>query len=156
MDQIKIGEFIAFCRKANGFTQLQLAEKLGITDRSVSKWETGKSLPDASLMLELCYLLDINVNELLTGERISQDDYQRKAEENMVQIIKKTTKSVEEKTITIMLSISVFIITIAGCVMGEVFEEPSAKVAILAFSFISMICIIAIWITTTLSLRKNK
>lgn len=66
MNQEKIGKFIASCRKECGFTQASLAEKLGITDRAVSKWETGKSIPDASIMLELCNLLEISVNELLT------------------------------------------------------------------------------------------
>lgn len=67
MEQVKIGKFIASKRKEQGLTQLQLAEKLGITDRAVSKWETGKSLPDASLMPELCKLLKITINDLLCG-----------------------------------------------------------------------------------------
>ncbi len=67
MDQEKIGKFIADCRKEKGLTQLQLAEKLGISNRAVSKWETGKSCPDVSLMLELCSVLEITVNELLSG-----------------------------------------------------------------------------------------
>ena len=75
MDQEKIGKFIASCRKENGLTQATLAEKLGITDRAVSKWETGKSLPDASIMLELCEYLNINVNELLHGEHITMEQY---------------------------------------------------------------------------------
>ncbi|MDY6356798.1 MAG: helix-turn-helix transcriptional regulator, partial [Catonella sp.] len=68
MDQIKIGKFIAFCRKEQGMTQAVLAEKLGISDRAISKWETGKSMPDSGIMLDLCELLKINVNELLSGE----------------------------------------------------------------------------------------
>ena len=67
MDQIKIGKFITEKRKERGLTQLQLADKLGITDRAVSKWETGRSLPDASIMLELCSILEITVNDLLNG-----------------------------------------------------------------------------------------
>ena len=67
MDQVKIGKFIAECRKQNNLTQMQLAEKLGITDRAVSKWERGKSLPDAAIMLDLCALLNITVNDLLSG-----------------------------------------------------------------------------------------
>ena len=74
MNQEKIGKFIASCRKECGFTQASLAEKLGITDRAVSKWETGKSIPDASIMLELCNLLEISVNELLTGEHIAMEN----------------------------------------------------------------------------------
>ena len=74
MDLIKIGKYIAFCRKKKNLTQEQLAEKLYITDRAVSKWERGLSLPDASIMLELCNILGINVNELLIGEEIMMKD----------------------------------------------------------------------------------
>ena len=78
MDQIKIGRFIAECRKKQGLTQAQLAEKLSITDRAVSKWETGKALPDSSIMLELCDMLNISVNELLNGEKISMENNNEK------------------------------------------------------------------------------
>ena len=74
MDQLKIGKFIADCRKRKNLTQMQLAEKLGITDKAVSKWERGVAMPDASIMLELCDILGISVNELLSGERINMDD----------------------------------------------------------------------------------
>jgi len=86
MDQVKIGKFIASCRKEQGMTQTVLAEKLGISDRAVSKWETGKSMPDSSIMLEVCGYLQINVNELLSGERISMENYDKKAEENLLQM----------------------------------------------------------------------
>lgn len=81
MEQIKIGKFIASCRKEQCMTQAVLAEKLGISDRAVSKWETGKSMPDSGIMLELCELLKINVNELLSGEHITMEDYNAKSEE---------------------------------------------------------------------------
>ena len=80
MDQKKIGNFISTCRKEMELTQVQLAEKLNITNRAVSKWETGKSIPDASIMLDLCQILGITVNELLSGERITtMENYQNKA-----------------------------------------------------------------------------
>ncbi len=85
MDQEKIGKFISLCRKEKNLTQVQLAEKLNITNRAVSKWETGKSCPDVSLMLELCDILGITVNELLSGERITMEHYQEKAEENLME-----------------------------------------------------------------------
>lgn len=88
MDQEKIGEFISSCRKSTGLTQAALAEKLGITDRAVSKWENGRSMPDASLMLELCEILKITVNELLSGERLDMENYKEKAEENLLQLQK--------------------------------------------------------------------
>ena len=84
MDQIKIGQFIASCRKEQGMTQANLAERLGITDRAVSKWETGRSLPDSGIMLELCELLHISVNELLSGEKIMTESYDRMAEKNLL------------------------------------------------------------------------
>ena len=93
MDQEKIGKFIATCRKEKGLTQAALAEKLGITDRAVSKWETGKSLPDASIMMELCELIGTNVNELLTGERIAMEDYMKKAEESLLEMQAKAEKA---------------------------------------------------------------
>ena len=71
MNQQMIGKFISSCRKDKGLTQMQLAEKLNISNRAVSKWETGKSVPDVSIMLELCEILGITVNELLSGERIT-------------------------------------------------------------------------------------
>lgn len=92
MDQEKIGKFISSCRKEAGLTQAALADKLGITDRAVSKWETGKSLPDASIMIELCNLLGITVNELLTGEHITMENYKNKAEENLLEMTQKVEK----------------------------------------------------------------
>ena len=86
MEQDKIGAFIAQCRKEAGYTQAALGEKLGISDRAVSKWETGKNMPDASLMLELCSLLHITVNELLSGERLDPEGYQQKAEEHLLEL----------------------------------------------------------------------
>lgn len=84
MDLKKIGSFISSCRKKKGFTQAQLAERLNITNRAISKWETGKSLPDPSIMLELCSLLNIDVNELLTGETMSPEKYKESAENNLI------------------------------------------------------------------------
>ena len=86
MDQIKIGQLIADCRKEKNMTQRQLADQLKISDKTVSKWECGKGLPDASSMLPLCEALNINVNELLSGERLADVDHQEKAEETMMEL----------------------------------------------------------------------
>ena len=88
MNQQKIGKFIASCRKEKHLTQAVLAERLGITDRAVSKWETGKCMPDISLIPELCEALEININELLSGERLNMMNYQKMAEENLMQLQK--------------------------------------------------------------------
>ena len=88
MNQIKIGQFISEKRKENGFTQMQLAEMLGITDRAISKWERGKAMPDYSIILDLCAKLKINVNDLLSGEVVSMDNYNKEMENNLLEMIK--------------------------------------------------------------------
>lgn len=88
MDQKKIGRFIAECRKINNLTQMQLAEKMNVTDRAVSKWETGRAMPDSSIMLDLCKVLNITVNELLSGEKISMENYTDKMEKKLVEMVK--------------------------------------------------------------------
>ncbi len=106
MDLIKIGKFIADCRKRKNITQEELAEKLYITDRAVSKWERGLSLPDADKMLELCSILDINVNELLNGEKINMKDYEKKTNELLVELAKQEELK-NKKMITDMYVLSV-------------------------------------------------
>ena len=86
MDQVKIGKFIAERRKKANLTQMQLAEKLNITDRAVSKWETGKAMPDSSIMLDLCDVLGISVNDLLCGEVVSMENYNKKLESNLLEM----------------------------------------------------------------------
>ncbi len=93
MDQIKIGRFIAKCRKKKGLTQMQLAEMLNITDRAVSKWETGRAMPDSSIMIELCDILEISVNELLCGEVITMDNYKEELEKNLLETVKQKEAS---------------------------------------------------------------
>ena len=88
MDQIKIGKFIAECRKKKNLTQAQLAEKLNITDRAISKWETGKAMPDSVIMLDLCGILGINVNELLRGEMIDMEQKDEQLNELIFQMAK--------------------------------------------------------------------
>ena len=88
MDQLKIGKFIAECRKQKQLTQLQLADKLGITDKAISKWERGIAMPDASIMLELCDILCISVNELLNGERINMENSNEKNEQLLLDMAK--------------------------------------------------------------------
>lgn len=93
MNQVKIGKFIAECRKKNHLTQKQLAEKLNITDRAVSKWENGKAMPDSSIMLDLCNELEISVNELLSGERIEMNNYNENVEKNLLEMVKQKEES---------------------------------------------------------------
>lgn len=93
MDQIKIGKFIAKCRKEQNLTQMQLAEKLGITDRAVSKWENGKTMPDSSLMLDLCSILKISVNDLLCGEVVTMENYNKELENNLLEMARQKEQS---------------------------------------------------------------
>ncbi len=113
MDQIKSGKFIAECRKKNNLTQMQLAEKLNITDRAISKWENGKAMPDSSIMLDLCNELKISVNELLSGEVIKMETYNQKAEElllKMAQEKKNTDKELLNLEIFIGILVSIIFI----------------------------------------------
>ena len=144
MDQIKIGKFIAACRKEQGMTQAALAEKLGISDRAVSKWETGKSMPDSGIMLELCSFLGIIVNELLSGEKIMTEVYDKRAEENLLEM----RRQVEEKNRQLLrteylivipvVAMGLVLILVAGLV-----EMSSVWRGTLIFFAVAMIVIFA-------------
>ena len=114
MDQIKIGKFIAECRKKNNLTQMQLAEKLNINDRAISKWENGKTMPDSSIMLDLCNELKISVNELLSGEMINMESKNEKQE----QVLLDMAKQIEQKnkiiwtSMWVIMAVSIIALTI--------------------------------------------
>ena len=115
MDQLKIGKFIAECRKRKNLTQMQLAEKLGITDKAISKWERGIAMPDTSLMLELCDILSISVNELLSGEKIIMENSNQKNE----QLLLDMAKEIERKNKTIWASMwAIMIVSITALFAG--------------------------------------
>lgn len=134
MDQIKIGKFISKCRKEKKMTQAQLAEKLNITDRAVSKWETGRGMPDSSIMLELCNELGITVNELLCGERLKMDDYNLKFEENLLAVQKEKEESDRrmlklEMVIGVISSIAFLVLVFTALFAGL---YPIAQVALIS------------------------
>lgn len=104
MDQIRIGRFIAEERKRKGYTQRQLSEKLGISDKTVSKWERGNGFPEVSLLLPLCGELDISVNELLSGKRVSEEEYRKRAEENMINLVKETQENKKKIILSAMVA----------------------------------------------------
>lgn len=104
MDQIKIGKFIADERKRKGYTQKQLSEKLEISDKTISKWERGNGFPEVSLLLPLCNQLEITVNELLSGERVSEGEYLKKAEENMVNLVREAQESKKKIVLSSMVA----------------------------------------------------
>ena len=117
MDQIKIGRFIAECRKKVNLTQMQLAEKLGITDKAISKWERGKAMPDTSIMLELCDVLGIKVNELISGERIDMENKNKQNE----QLLLDMAKELEKKNKTIWSSMWAIMIVSMTALMAGLF-----------------------------------
>ncbi len=124
MNQIKTGKFIAQMRKEKGMTQRQLADELLISDKTVSKWETGKGMPEVSLMMPLCEVLGINVNELLTGERIPDESYKEKAEETMMDLMR--NKKGRGKIIALMILIVLLMLapTIIVAVLIEKYNLP--------------------------------
>lgn len=148
MDQEKIGKFIASCRKDAGLTQAALAEKLGITDRAVSKWENGKSMPDVSIMKELCTILGINVNELLSGERLEMEHYKDMAEENLLQLQKAEELS-NQKLLSLevvigymsVISFMVLIFAASFAVSSHIWQIVMILVAIAIFTVGVIYCL---------------
>ena len=112
MDQIKTGKFIAERRRELGLTQMQLGEMLGITDRAISKWERGKSLPDYGIILDLCNILQISVNDLLCGEVVTLDSYNDKLENNLLEMVKQ-----KEQADKMLLHLELIVASVCVAVM---------------------------------------
>ena len=142
MDQLKIGRFIAECRKKKNLTQSQLAEKLYITDKAISKWERGLAMPDSSIMLELCDILSISVNELLNGEIISMEKNEQKNE----RILLEMAKELEKKNKTIWVAMwAIMIVSITALIAGlfiAAFLIPEGVWQIVAIIGISVVFLI--------------
>ena len=120
MDQIKIGKFILACRKEKGLTQEQLAEKLGVTNKSISRWENGNTMPDYSLLKGLCSELNISVNELLSGEKIKVNNYMNKSEENLIKLREQIDKRKKVlRVITYVFITIIFIVFILNMVLNR-------------------------------------
>ena len=150
MDQVKIGKFLSDERKAKGYTQKQLSELLGISDKTISKWECGNGFPEASLLLPLCNELEITVNELLTGERISQQNYKKKAEENMVNMIREKEENKQKLLLTTMIgvisTITFVTLLLVVCFYTDVITLPIKTV--LMMIALSVFCVglyVAMW-----------
>ena len=141
MNQIEIGKFIAKCRKEKNLTQAQLAEKLNITDRAVSKWETGKSMPDSSIMLELCEILGITVNELLSGVEINMEDYKKRADENLIALKRKDENNMTKNVIISILFSATLLIGIMVCLICNIAISGN-----LTWSFIPASSIVFAWV----------
>lgn len=150
MDQVKIGKFLSDERKAKGYTQKQLSELLGISDKTISKWECGNGFPEASLLLPLCNELEITVNELLTGERISQQNYKKKAEENMVNMIREKEENKQKILLTTMIgvisTITFVTLLLVVCFYTDVIILPIKMVLmVIAISVFGVGLYVAMW-----------
>ena len=125
MNQEKIGKFILECRKNKKLTQSELAEKLGVTDKSISNWENGRNMPDLSLFKPLCEILDISINDLISGEKVLKEKYQEKFEENMINTIDYTNKKISDKNNAIGIILITFGIILAITAM-TIFPSESS------------------------------
>ena len=143
MNQEKIGKFILECRKKKNLTQSELAEKIGVTDKSISNWENGRNMPDLSLFKPLCEILDISVNDLISGENVSQDEYQKKLEENIISTIDYTNKKVLEKnniigiiliTFGVLLVITAFSIFPSESSCGSIYSIFGGVISLIGVS----------------------
>ncbi len=160
MDQIKIGKFIAERRKQKNLTQMQLSEKLGITDKAISKWERGIAMPDTSIMLELCEILGISVNELLNGEKINMENNEQKNE----QLLLNMAKELEQKNKTIWNAMrAIMMVSIIGLIGGLAIvaffvpEGPWQLFAILALCVVFLIpCFYALKLEVSVGAYKCK
>ncbi len=154
MEPTRIGRFIAERRKALGLTQRQLAEQLSVSDKAVSKWETGRGLPDVLLMPPLCAVLGITVNDLLSGEYVSERDYQKKAEENMMELMKQNA----ENKLRMAQSLTCGAVTIVAacalvCLASFLPLPVAARIALLAFAIATAVA--GIWAAATLDVRAG-
>ncbi len=120
MNQDEIGKFITKCRKGKNLTQAKLAEKLNITDRAVSKWETGKCMPDSSIMLELCEILGVTVNELLSGEKIDMENLEKKADENLIALKKKDENNIRKNVVISIIFSTTLLIGLIVCAICDI------------------------------------
>ena len=112
MYENKIGSFIQLSRKEKGMTQKDLADRIGVSDKTISKWENGNSVPDTEILTSLCQSLDISVNELLSGEKLPVENYSVKAEENMMNLLKENEDNRKNSTIQLVVGIVLGILTL--------------------------------------------
>lgn len=146
MNLEKIGKFICDKRKEKGMTQLDLANLINVKSKTISKWETGHGLPDVSLMMPLCNELDISVNELLSGEKLNNNLYQEKAEDNIVNLLSEKEQNIKNYIISIIMVLISFIPSLALMIYVEELDaSPSLSViaGIISISSIAVGIIVA-------------
>ena len=154
MEPTRIGRFIAERRKALGLTQRQLAEQLSVSDKAVSKWETGRGLPDVLLMPPLCAVLGITVNDLLSGERVGEGDYRKKAEENMMELVRENAEN-RQRLLQSIACGGVTVVAVCALVALAAFL-PLPALARVALLLLAMATAVAgIWAAATLDARAG-
>lgn len=144
MDQVKIGKFIADCRKKQDLTQLQLAERLHITDRAVSKWENGRSMPDISLIPELCAALHITVNDLFSGEVIDMDHYREQLEKNLLDVAK-AKEEADRRLLRLewVMTISAIICMLGMCIVAAYLPmQDWLRVVLIIVGFVPVLLVL--------------
>ena len=154
MNQMEIGKFIAELRKEKNMTQQELANKLNITDRAISHWENGRSMPDAGIMLELCKALDINVNELLSAKKVMEDKYNERAEENLLEMRREI--EIQNKRILtlnkIIINLAIVIFVVIG--FAATFIEMSMLIRSIIFA-VDLVMLILVGFFTLNILQKT-
>ena len=125
MDQVKTGQFIKACRKEKALTQREVADKLNISEKTVSKWETGNGLPEVGLMLPLCELLEISVNELLSGERLDEKKYFEKAEQNIMSLIQEKAEAKKKLIIALIVAFVTIAAGLTIILLAALLEMPT-------------------------------
>ena len=154
MEPTRIGRFIAERRKALGLTQRQLAEQLSVSDKAVSKWETGRGLPDVLLMPPLCAALGITVNDLLSGERVEEGDYRKKAEENMMELMRENAENRQRLAQSIACGGVTVVAVCALVALAAFLPLPAfARVALLLLAMAT--AVVGIWAAATLDARAG-
>lgn len=153
MDQLKTGKFIAQMRKERGLTQRQLADALLISDKTVSKWECGNGMPEVSLMMPLCQLLGITVNELLSGKRLTSFEYQQNAEENIMRLIKERQEAKFRMVIEVLVIFLTFLASISLIMVAGLTEiSPRLRIALVVIGLVVMA--LGIGIAAALEMRR--
>lgn len=125
MNQEKIGKFILECRKEKKMTQMELGEKLGVTEKSISNWENGRNMPDLSLFKPLCEILGITLNDLMSGQKVDKDEYQERLEENIINTIDYTNKKLENRNSFIGVILIIFGVLLSITAVGIFPSESS-------------------------------
>ena len=154
MEPTRISRFIAERRKALGLTQRQLAEQLSVSDKAVSKWETGRGLPDVLLMPPLCAVLGITVNDLLSGERVGEGDYRKKAEENMMELMRENAENRQRLLQSIACGGVTVVAVCALVALAAFLPLPAfARMALLLLAMAT--AVVGIWAAATLDARAG-